>query len=167
MNPLVLLPLTTPVVVAWAAWQARRIARHGAPLSPAEHEVAAAVGVTEPARIRVLLVDRIPFPGGGVLDRLALRWGLPGPHVDGLTLGHGIFLRRHAATLRLLAHECRHVKQVEEAGSLPRFLADYLRQVARHGYEDAPFEIDARLAAARWASPHRPDLAGVRSPVPD
>jgi hypothetical protein len=167
MNPLIVLPLTTPFVAAWAAWQSNRIARLGSPLSPAEREVAAAVGVRAPERIRVMLVDRIPFPGGGVLDRLALRWGLPGPHVDGLTLGHGIFLRRHAATLRLLAHECRHVQQVEEAGSLTRFLADYLRQVAHHGYEDAPFEIDARLAAARWASPNRPGLAAVRSPARD
>lgn len=167
MNPLFLLPLSTPVVVAWAAWQARRIARHGSPLSPTEREVAASVGVVEPERIRVLQVDRIPFPGGGLLERLALRWGLPGPNVDGLTLGHGIFLRRHAATLRLLAHECRHVQQVEQAGSLARFLADYLRQVARHGYEAAPLEIDARLAAARWARPDRPDLAAVRSPAPD
>jgi ADP-ribose pyrophosphatase YjhB (NUDIX family) len=167
MNPLVLLPLSTPVVTAWAAWQARRIARHGAPLSAAEREVAESVGVIEPERIRVLLVERIPFPGGGLVDRLALRWGLPGTHVDGLTLGHGIFLRRHAATLRLLAHECRHVQQVEAAGSLMRFLADYLRQVARHGYEQAPFEIDARLAAARWARPDRPDLAAVRSPARD
>lgn len=167
MNPLALLPLATPAVAAWSAWQQRRILQHGQSLTAAEREVATAVGVNEPRRIRVLLVDRIPFPGGGVLDRLALRFGLPGPHVDGLTLGHGIFLRRHAATLRLLAHECRHVQQFEQAGSLRAFLRDYLRQVARHGYEDAPFEIDARLAAARWARPGRPEFAAVGSPVPD
>lgn len=164
MNPLALLPLTTPAVAAWAGWQQRRILRHGQPLTLAERAVAMDVGVTEPRRIRVLLVERIPFPGGGMLDRVALRFGLPGPHVDGLTLGHGIFLRPHAATLRLLAHECRHVQQFEQAGSLRAFLRDYLREVARHGYEDAPLEIDARLAAARWAGPERP---GLRSPVPD
>lgn len=151
MNPLALLPLTTPLVAAWAAAHQRRVLRDGVALTPAEREVAAAVGVQSPERIRVMHVGRIPFPGGGVVDRLALRLGLPGPNVDGLTLGHAIYLRRRAATLRLLAHECRHVQQFEAAGSLRAFLADYLRQVARHGYDAAPMEVDAREAAARWS----------------
>ena len=41
----------------------------------------------------------------------------------------------------------RHVQQREQAGSLWRFLWRYLLQVARHGYRDAPFEVDARAAA--------------------
>jgi len=150
-NPLVLVPLATPLVAAWAAWQRRRVLALGRPLTPEQCAIAAAVGVQAPQRIRVLLVDRIPFPGGRLADRLALRWDLPGPHVDGMSLGHALLLRRHAATLRLLAHECRHVQQCEAAGSLHAFLAAYLRQVARHGYAGAPYEVDARHAAAEWA----------------
>ena len=80
---------------------------------------------------------------------IARRFGLPGPDVDGLTLGHAVFIRRSALATELLAHECRHVQQCEAAGSLHRFLRAYLRQVARHGYRDAPFEVDARAAAKR------------------
>ena len=42
-----------------------------------------------------------------------------------------------------------HEITVEAAGSLHAFLAAYLRQVARHGYRHAPFEVDARAAAIR------------------
>lgn len=166
MNPLALLPLATPVVAAWARWQNRRILRDGEPLTPEQMQIASAVGVAHPERVRVLHVGRIPFPGGRPIDHLARRMGLPGLDVDGLTLGHGIFMRRNAATLRLLAHECRHVAQFEAAGSLRAFLADYLRQVSRHGYVDAPFEVDARRAAAHWAHA-RANAGSLMSPAPD
>jgi hypothetical protein len=127
-------------------------------------QVASAVGVAHPQRVRVLRVGRIPFPGGHPIDHLARQLGLPGLDVDGVTLGHGIFMRRDAATLRLLAHECRHVAQFEAAGSLRAFLADYLRQVSRHGYADAPYEVDARRAAAHRAHAR---AASLMSPAPD
>ncbi|HEY0858196.1 MAG TPA: hypothetical protein VGE16_14115 [Albitalea sp.] len=166
MSPLALLPLATPVVAAWARWQNRRILRDGEPLTPEQMQIASVVGVVHPERVRVLRVGRIPFPGGRPIDRLARRMGLPGLDVDGLTLGHGIFMRRGAATLRLLAHECRHVAQFEAAGSLRAFLADYLRQVSRHGYADAPYEVDARRAAAHWAHA-RANAGSLMSPAPD
>lgn len=151
MHPRRLLPLATPIVHAWAAWQAARGQERGRPLSQAEREVAAAVGVSEPERVRLVLVDRVPIPCTALLMGLARRLGLPGPDVDGLTLGDIIFIRRDAHCLSLLAHECRHVRQCEEAGSLYRFLRQYLSQVARHGYHDAPLEADARAAARQWA----------------
>ncbi len=113
--------------------------------------MAAAVGVNDPKRVRLLLVDRVPIPCAALLAGLARRLGLPGPDVDGFTLGDTIFIQRDAHNLSLLAHECRHVRQFEEAGSLYRFLRQYLSQVARHGYHDAPLEADARAAARQWA----------------
>ena len=86
-----------PVVAAWAGWQQRRVLAQGEPLDRAACEVAASVGVREPQRIRLLHVERIPFPGGPAVDRLALRWGLRGPQVDGLTLGYAIYLRQGAS----------------------------------------------------------------------
>jgi hypothetical protein len=144
-----LLPLFTPLVDTWAAWQRARVLRRGQPLSPAQRRIAAAVGVAEPERIRMQLVDRVPIPGGAWLARWSQRLGLAGPDVDGLTLGHAIYIRDAALSDDLLAHECRHVQQFEAAGSLHAFLAAYLRQVARHGYRHAPFEVDARAAASR------------------
>ncbi|WP_280150537.1 hypothetical protein [Piscinibacter sp. XHJ-5] len=146
-----LLPVFTPLVAAWAAWQRRRVLRNGMPLTPSQQQVAAAVGVAHPERIRVRLVERVPIPGGRIVEQVAHRLDLPSPDVDGLALGYALYLRGAALSMPLLAHECRHVRQCEQAGSLNSFLFAYLKQVARHGYEDAPFEADARDAARRWS----------------
>jgi hypothetical protein len=146
-----LLPWTAPLVAAWASRHERRLCRDGRVLSDAERQVALSVGVLRPERVRVLEVDHIVLPAAGVLTRLAGIVGLPAPHaLTGITLGYGIYLRR-AGTLshHLLAHECRHVHQHELAGSLRKFISLYLRQVARHGYRSAPFEVDARQAATQ------------------
>jgi hypothetical protein len=45
---------------------------------------------------------------------------------------------------RLISHECRHVHQYEVAGSIAGFLPLYLQQIVSYGYEQAPYEIDAR-----------------------
>ena len=70
------------------------------------------------------------------------RWNFCGR--AGLTLGYAVFVRRGHETLRLLSHEFRHVYQYEQAGSIGAFLSVYLPQVVQFGYEQAPFEIDAR-----------------------
>ena len=150
MSPRVLLPLFTPLVVAWGLWQRARVMRRGTPLSARQRAIAVAVGVAQPERIRLQLVKRVPIPGGAWSNGVARRIGIAGSDVDGLTLDHAILIRRAAAGDDLLAHECRHVQQCEAAGSLRAFLAAYLRQVAQHGYRQAPFEIDARDAARRW-----------------
>src|SRR5262245_8052127 len=122
-----LLTLFTPLVGGWAAWQRRRVLRRGRPLSKRQKRIAAAVGVVEPERIRLQLVERVPIPGGAWVDAAARRMGLAGTDVDGLALGHAIFIRAPALSDDLLAHECRHVQQCEAAGSLHAFLAAYLR----------------------------------------
>jgi hypothetical protein len=150
-----LLPLFTPLVATWATWHRARVMRQGRPLSQRELDIARAVGVSEPGRIRLQRVSRIPLPGGRWVARVSKRLGFAGPDVDGLTLGHAIYVREAALSDDLLAHECRHVQQCEAAGSLRAFLAAYLRQVARHGYRQAPFEVDAREAAMRCIAQRR------------
>jgi hypothetical protein len=43
-----------------------------------------------------------------------------------------------------LRHEFRHVYQVERAGSMEAFLKTYLEQIVEFGYDDAPWEVEAR-----------------------
>ena len=157
LHPRRLIPLALPLVWAWSAWKRREAARLGRPLTPHELSLAARVGVREPHRIRMCRVAKAPFPFARLVDRVAAWMGLPGTSIDGVTLGDAIFLCGSSQSDMLIAHECRHVAQFEQAGSLWAFLRRYLVQVAAAGYADAAYERDARRAAARALGRPAPD----------
>jgi hypothetical protein len=138
------LPLIFPQAVAWANEQLSRIVREGIPLSAVLLAKAAAVGVSSPEKVRVLEVPFLKAPSDPALNEVAQESGLFGPHMHGMTLGYGIFVCSGKASVRLLTHELRHVHQYEQAGSIEKFLEEYLRQVTTYGYFDAPYEKDAR-----------------------
>ena len=137
------LPLLLPDAVAWAEEQANQAAVSGRSLNECEREIARSVGVRDPERIRVVLVDALPLPEKPALRAVALETGLLGPDMVGLTLGYSVFIRRGYETMRLLSHEFRHVYQYKQAGSIAAFLPVYLHQIVQSGYAAAPFEQDA------------------------
>ncbi len=145
MDPLRELPRLLPGAIAWAEAQARKAAASGIPLTPDELELARAAGVSKPELVRIEMVgDRLPMPDDPALRAAAVRAGLLGPEMAGLTLGHAIFICRGHKTRRLVSHELRHVHQYEQHGSIAAFLPAYLAQVLEVGYHDAAFERDAR-----------------------
>jgi len=140
-----LLPILLPRAIAWAERQEKRVLAEGTPLSAHWQALARSVGVQEPERIRVVVVDALPLPDDPDLQAFALQTGLLGPGMIGLTLGYAVFAcRGHDASPRLLSHEFRHVHQYEVFGSIKQFLPVYLEQIAQFGYDDAPLEEDAR-----------------------
>ncbi|RPD46473.1 hypothetical protein DNI29_15150 [Hymenobacter sediminis] len=68
-----------------------------------------------------------------------------------------------------VAHEMEHIRQFEQYGRLG-FLVRYLRDWARHGYYNIPFEVAAREAAERDAHLYAAGLplpsAAERHPTP-
>ena len=138
------LPLILPRMVDWAEQHAAQIAAAGEPLDEAGLFLARRVGVLQPERVRILHVPAITLPDDPLLRQAALHTDFLGPDTLGLTLGHSIYLCQGERSARLISHECRHVYQYERAGSIARYLPLYLRQIVEHGYEDAPFEVDAR-----------------------
>jgi hypothetical protein len=143
------LPQLLPKAIAWAEEQQADILESGVPLSPEQMAMAQAVGVSHPGNIRIKLVDQLPLPQDPELAEGALQTGLIGPNITGLTLFYGIFICRRAQGSRnLIAHECRHVYQYEQRGSIALFLPEYLVQIVRVGYALAPFEQDANRVAA-------------------
>lgn len=138
------LPALLPRAIAWAEARALEIAATGTPLGEMGLRLARDVGVSQPELVRILEVAALPIPEDPELRFAAVQTGLLGPHIIGLTLGHGIYIIQGHGDGRLLSHECRHVHQYEVAGSIGQFLKTYLQQIATVGYEHAPLEIDAR-----------------------
>lgn len=138
------LPLLIPKAIDWAQARAAEIIATGVPLSEDVQALARRVGVTDPASIRLTFVDRLPLPDDPMLREAAIQTGLLGPNMIGLTLGQGIYICNGHYSARLLSHECRHVQQYEQAGSIAAYLPRYLQQIVEYGYQDAPYEVDAR-----------------------
>ena len=138
------LPVLLPRAIAWVEVQSAAILRSGRPLSETEIRLARAVGVKRPEDVRVSVVDSFPLPDDPELRSVAVETGLLGPGMIGVTFGHGIYVCHGHVDNRLISHECRHVYQYEEAGSIAAFLETYLWQIVTFGYHDAPLEIDAR-----------------------
>ncbi|HPN01705.1 MAG TPA: hypothetical protein PKV03_09765 [Methylotenera sp.] len=138
------LPLLIPKAIAWAQVQSSLIEKVGQPLNDSLLAIARSVGVMHPELIRVAEVSRLPLPEDPELQQAALESGLLGPNMVGMTFGYGIYVCHGHNTIRLLSHEFRHSFQYEQAGSIAAFLPTYLQQIVTVGYNNAPFEIDAR-----------------------
>ena len=138
------LPKLLPQAIEWMELCSAEILSKGKPLTAAGIKVARSVGVLEPEKIRVELVENLPLPDDQMLRDVALQAGLLGPDMNGGTFGYGIYACKDQATNRLLAHECRHVFQYEVAGSIAAFLPVYLQGIVEFGYWKCPFEVDAR-----------------------
>lgn len=139
------LPRLLPRAMAWAEAREAEALSTGTALSPDNGiALAQAVGVKHPDLIRVSLVDHIPLPDDPELRHAAIETGLLGPHTLGITFGYAIYVRSDHDEAGLLWHECRHVHQYEQAGSIADFLPVYLKQIVEFGYDSAPLEVDAR-----------------------
>jgi hypothetical protein len=139
------LPALLPRAIAWAEARSRSAQAEGVPLDGAGQSLARSVGVRNPEKIRVIVVDEMPLPNELELRAAALLAGLLAPDTLGLTLGYAVFIRRgHQTRMRLLSHEFRHVYQYESAGTIASFLSVYLQEIVAYGYVSAPSELDAR-----------------------
>lgn len=145
-------PELTPKAIAWAEAQSDNAARVGRTLSEPFLSIAQRVGVAFPERIRILDVPRLPMPEDPQLQQAAVATGLLGPGMVGLTLGYAVLVcSGYGQDIRLLSHEFRHVYQYEQAGSIAAFLPAYLQQIVTVGYNNAPFEVDARAHELKHA----------------
>ena len=144
LDLLSVLPRLMAPAIEWAEMQSKLAQKEGQSLDAVGLALAERVGVQQPEKIRIKIVDRLPLPVEPALRQAAFQTGLLGPGMVGLTLGYGILVVKGHLDSRLLAHECRHVHQYESYGSISAFLPVYLEQIATVGYRDAPLEQDAR-----------------------
>ncbi len=139
-----------PLAASWVQRQERRMLRIGVPLSDQEMADARAIGVAQPDRVRLLQLDRVPFPKDPMLKAAASAIQFLTPTTCGLALRYGIFIRSDCWRDRaLIAHELVHVMQYERLGGILPFLRDYLFQCMTVGYANAPLEQEAVDIARR------------------
>ena len=118
--------------------------KDGHALDAQQLELARAVGVAEPERVRVVYTQHFPVASDAALAaQLKTRFGIGGAADGGLTMGHTVFIaEKYAGARWLLAHELTHVAQFERFG-VERFAHDYLTQMLIVGYARAPLEREA------------------------
>ena len=140
-----------PLAAQWAEEQATVLGSEGSALNVSEQGLAQSVGVKQPDRVRVCVVQRIPAPSHPLLSRACAQLGFLGPDTAGLTLGYGVYLRTGLAgpERSVLVHELRHVAQYEAYETIGAYLAVYIPQLLKYGYDRAPLEVDARAAEKR------------------
>jgi hypothetical protein len=134
-----------PLAKAWAAEQEEYILHHNdaRPLTQSEQETARRAGISQPERVRILIVSKMPLPSDLALRSAAQTHGLD--EAGGTTYGRGIFIHENCLDdAELISHELRHVAQVERAGNLAAFVETYLAELMSYGYHDMPLELDAK-----------------------
>jgi hypothetical protein len=138
-----------PLAYPWAKSQEAYILKHGVPLAPDQAADARRAGVKDHARVRVLVVDRIPLPDDKELANAAGRAHIITESSRAVAIGHGIIIRADSWQNReLLVHQLVHVAQCERSGGLETFVTEYL--LDRRGSRDfslGPLEDEARSLA--------------------
>jgi hypothetical protein len=148
--------LALPVVCAWAKAQESVIIREGVALTPGQIDDAKRIGIKAPEKVRLRVVDHIPFPFRRVLRIAGRKIGFVPDGTIGLTLRYGIFVRAdHWGERRLVVHELAHTAQYERLGGLRPFLDAYLLEcMTPPGYPFGKLEQEARSIEY--------DLCGIR-----
>jgi hypothetical protein len=116
-----------PIAYQWAKTQEEFVLRHGHPLGPTHAWDAKLAGVKDCAAIRVLVVDRIPFPENPKLAEQARRIGIITEDTRCMGFGHALIVRGDAWNDReLILHNLVHIAQCERSGGLEQWVRRYL-----------------------------------------
>jgi hypothetical protein len=116
-----------PLAVKWAKAQEQFVLKHGNLLSARHLADAKLAGVQEPARIRVLAVDRISLPDDPQLAEASKRIGIVTEDTRCMGFGYALIIRVDAWNDReLILHNLVHIAQCEQSGGLAQWCREYL-----------------------------------------
>lgn len=116
-----------PLAYQWARnWEGLALAK-GVPLGSQQLVDAELAGVQDCARVRVLVVDRIPMPEDPELADAARRSQIIVDASRCVGFGYAIIIRADAWSDReLLVHNLVHIAQCERTGGLEQWVYKYL-----------------------------------------
>ena len=116
-----------PRACDWARKQEEFVLARGNPLGPRHLADARLVGVQDCARVRVLVVDRIPLPDDPALAQVARRIGIITEETRCMGFGHALIIRVDDWNDReLILHNLVHIAQCERSGGLEQWVCQYL-----------------------------------------
>lgn len=117
-----------PLAYQWAKAQEEFVLARGNPLGTRHAHDASLVGVQDSARVRVLVVDRIPLPENPELAEASKRVGIITEDTRCAGFGHALIIRGDAWNDReLILHNLVHIAQCERCGGLEQWVRQYLR----------------------------------------
>jgi hypothetical protein len=116
-----------PLAYEWAKNLEQFALTHGNPLGQSHAADARVAGVKDCGRVRVLVVDRIPFPENPALAEAARRVRIITEDTRCMGFGYALLVRVDAWNDReLILHNLVHIAQCERAGGLENWVHDYL-----------------------------------------
>ena len=138
-----------PLAYQWAKTQEEFVLARGNPLGPRHAHDANLVGVRDCARVRVLLVDRIPLPENPELAEASKRIGIITEDTRCAGFGHALIIRVDAWNDReLILHNLVHIAQYERCGGLEQWVRHYLVDRTNcPNFTIGPLEEEARRIA--------------------
>ncbi len=116
-----------PLAYEWAKTKEEFVLAHGHRLGARHAHDANLVGVRDCARVRVLVVDRIPLPENPELAEASKRIGIITEDTRCAGFGHALIIRVDAWNDReLILHNLVHIAQCERSGGLEQWVREYL-----------------------------------------
>lgn len=146
-----------PLAYEWARKLEEFVLAHGHPLGPSHAWDAHLAGVQNCARIRVLVVDRIPMPDDPNLMEAARRLRILTQDTRCMGVGRALLVRGDAWNDReLILHNLVHIAQCERSGGLKTWCREYLAdRVNCPNFTIGSFEEEARRIAREICLAHQ------------
>jgi hypothetical protein len=145
-----------PLAYQWAKKEEELVLAQGHPLGPTHAWDAHLAGVQDCARIRVLVVDRIPLPEDRKLAEAAHRLRIITEDTRCMGFGHALIVRGDSWNDReLILHNLVHIAQCERSGGLEEWVREYLGDRANcPNFTIGSLEEEARRTAREICTAH-------------
>ena len=145
-----------PRAYEWAKAREEFVLARGMPLGARHAADAQLAGVQDYARIRVLVVDRMPLPEDPELAEAAKRVGIITEDTRCAGFGHAMIIRADAWNDReLMLHNFVHIAQCERSGGLEEWVRQYLGdRVHCPNFTIGSLEKEARRVAREICDAH-------------
>ena len=132
-----------PRALAWYERVEAELLQQGRKLRSEEVNAARKLGVLDPDRVRIVVLETFPMPEDDELRGQAERYGMGSSFEGGRTFGYAIMLKpEYADYSNIIRHELAHVAQHDRMGR-NAFIRRYLVEMEMMGYSRSPLELEA------------------------